>query len=134
MILTKCKIKEINLDEIITSKTNSSALNELLLIVPTNRKVRYLKRELISSSPSKVVSGINIETLGRATSVDALNILLRWVYPSSGYSDLFGVPTPLEIYSFFNNLALDLIEIETDKNTQQINNLQDSSYFLSGKK
>ena len=64
MILTKCNIKEVNLDELIETKINSSSLNELLLIVPTNRKVRYLKRELISSSPSKTVSGINIETIG----------------------------------------------------------------------
>jgi ATP-dependent helicase/nuclease subunit B len=68
MILTKCDIKEINLDALIDSKINSSGLNELLLIVPTNRKVRYLKRDLISSSPHKVVSGINIETLGTYSS------------------------------------------------------------------
>ena len=64
MILTKCKIKEINLDLLIDSKIKSGRLNELLFIVPTNRKIRHLKRELISASPNKIAAGINIETIG----------------------------------------------------------------------
>ena len=64
MILTKCKTKSINLDSIIYEKIKSGMLNELLLIVPTNRKVRYLKREIISSSPNKTSRKINLETIG----------------------------------------------------------------------
>ncbi|MCH7773070.1 MAG: exodeoxyribonuclease V subunit gamma [Bacteroidetes bacterium] len=64
MILTKCEIKEINLDLIVDSKINSGKLNEILFIVPTNRKIRFLKRELISASPNKVAEGINLETIG----------------------------------------------------------------------
>ncbi|MGD8306472.1 MAG: PD-(D/E)XK nuclease family protein [Ignavibacteria bacterium] len=68
MILTKCNIKEINLDTLIDSKIDSSKLYELLIIVPTNRKVRYLKRELISASPGQAASSINIETIGTFSS------------------------------------------------------------------
>lgn len=64
MILTKCEIKEIDLDALVDSKIISSALDELLIIVPTNRKVRYLKRELISASPRKAANSINIDTIG----------------------------------------------------------------------
>lgn len=64
MILTKCDIKKINLDLIVDSKIKSGKLNEILFIVPTNRKIRFLKRELISASPNKVAEGINLETIG----------------------------------------------------------------------
>jgi ATP-dependent helicase/nuclease subunit B len=64
MILTKCDIKEINLDLLIESKINSGKLSEILFIVPTNRKIRFLKRELISASPNKVAENINFETIG----------------------------------------------------------------------
>ncbi len=64
MILSKCDIKEINLDLIVDSKIKSGKLSEILFIVPTNRKIRFLKRELISASPNKVAEGINLETIG----------------------------------------------------------------------
>ena len=64
MILTKSDKKEIDLDLLIQSKLKEGKLNEMLIIVPTNRKIRSLKRELISSSPGKVTSRINLETIG----------------------------------------------------------------------
>ena len=64
MILTKSNKEEVNLDLLIDTKIKSGKLNELLIIVPTNRKIRSLKRELISSSPGKVTSRINVETIG----------------------------------------------------------------------
>lgn len=64
MILTKGNIKEVNLDRLLYSKVDAGKLNEVLLIVPTNRKIRDLKRELISASPDKVATGINLETIG----------------------------------------------------------------------
>lgn len=64
MILTKRDIKEINLDRIIDEKISSGRLNEILFIVPTNRKIRYLKRDLINASPSKVAVNLHLETLG----------------------------------------------------------------------
>ena len=42
MILTKSKISEIDLDFEINNKIRNGKLDELLLIVPTNRKIRYL--------------------------------------------------------------------------------------------
>jgi ATP-dependent helicase/nuclease subunit B len=64
MILTKCNIEEIDLDQLLYSKIEAGELNEVLLMVPTNRKIRHLKRELISASPKKVAAGINLETIG----------------------------------------------------------------------
>jgi ATP-dependent helicase/nuclease subunit B len=73
MILTKQKIKEVNLDEKINDKIEAGKLHELLLIVPTNRKIRYLKRELIplSSKPGRNgVQNLHLETIGSfATSI-----------------------------------------------------------------
>ncbi len=64
MILTKSNEKFIDLDFIIDEKIKSKRLNELLLIVPTNRKSRYLKKDLISFSPNQVTGKINLETIG----------------------------------------------------------------------
>ncbi|MCH7516554.1 MAG: hypothetical protein IIB08_05455 [Bacteroidetes bacterium] len=64
MILTKSDIKEINLELFVDSLVKSGKLNEILFIVPTNRKIRYLKRELINLSPLHAAGGINIETIG----------------------------------------------------------------------
>ncbi len=64
MILTGSKVKSVDPDLIITEKINSGMLNELLQIVPTNRKVRYLKREIISASPGNTTQKINLETIG----------------------------------------------------------------------
>ena len=68
MILTKSNEKFIDLDfiidEKIKSKSGNSQLNELLLIVPTNRKSRYLKKDLISLSPNQTTGKINLETIG----------------------------------------------------------------------
>lgn len=63
MILTKENIEEIDLDFLIDKKIKQNLLNTVLFIVPTNRKSRYLKRELISLSPNQSVSGLNIETI-----------------------------------------------------------------------
>ncbi|MCX6175678.1 MAG: exodeoxyribonuclease V subunit gamma [Ignavibacteriales bacterium] len=64
MILTKENIRDVNVDLLISEKIDSSKLSELLLIVPTNRKARNLKKEFISRIPNRATSGLNIETLG----------------------------------------------------------------------
>ncbi len=64
MILTKIKKKSFDLDLLIDNKIKSGKLNELLFIVPTNRKIRSLKREIISSSPNQAAGKINLETIG----------------------------------------------------------------------
>lgn len=64
MILTKQKIDKIDIDFLINDKLNKGEIGEVLIIVPTKRKIRYLTRELISLSPGKSVSGLKIETIG----------------------------------------------------------------------
>jgi len=64
MILSKSKIDKIDLDAVINERVQSECLSEVLFIVPTNRKSRYLLRELISLSPNKSTDRINIETIG----------------------------------------------------------------------
>ncbi len=68
MILTKENIANINIEQMINDKINSGKINELLLIVPTNRKARNLKKEVITRAPYHSAYGINIETLGTISS------------------------------------------------------------------
>ncbi len=63
MILTKNKIKHADSDKLIFDKVSSHKLNELVIVVPTNRKVRYLKREIINASPGKTTTQINLDTI-----------------------------------------------------------------------
>lgn len=62
MILSKNKIEWIDPDNLISDFINQEKLGEILLIVPTNRKIRYLKRQLISQSPGTSVSKLNLHT------------------------------------------------------------------------
>jgi len=64
MILTKENINSIDVDFIVNGKIKSGKAEELLIIVPTNRKLRHLKKELISLIPGGTTSTINIETIG----------------------------------------------------------------------
>ncbi|MCX7797677.1 MAG: exodeoxyribonuclease V subunit gamma [Melioribacter sp.] len=64
MILTKENIDKVDLNALISEKINNNLVNELLIIVPTNRKARNLKKEIISSTPQKASAELNIETLG----------------------------------------------------------------------
>ncbi|MBK9098128.1 MAG: exodeoxyribonuclease V subunit gamma [bacterium] len=64
MILTKHKIEKVDVDFLINSKLSEGRINEVLFIVPTKRKIRYLTRDLISLSPGNSLSGLKIETIG----------------------------------------------------------------------
>ena len=64
MILTRENIASVDIDFLINQKIGLGEADEFLLIVPTNRKVRNLKKEIISQLPNKAASGLNIETLG----------------------------------------------------------------------
>jgi len=64
MILTKQNIDRIDIDFLINNKLSKREINEVLIIVPTKRKIRYLTRELISLSPNRSLSGLKIETIG----------------------------------------------------------------------
>ena len=63
MILTKAKIDGIDPDLLLDEYIQQDKLNQVLIIVPTNRKIRYLKRELITASPSRAVSVMHLYTL-----------------------------------------------------------------------
>jgi len=62
MILSKNKIEKLDPDALINEFIEQEKLGELLIIVPTNRKIRYLKRELVTRSPGKSISKINLHT------------------------------------------------------------------------
>ena len=64
MILTKENIASVDIDSLFNQKIKPNKINELLLIVPTNRKARNLKKEIISNIPLRATSGLNIETIG----------------------------------------------------------------------
>jgi ATP-dependent helicase/nuclease subunit B len=64
MILTKSLVKEVDLDRQINNKIQAGRFNELLLIVPTNRKIRYLKKEIISFAPGGTTGKLNLDTIG----------------------------------------------------------------------
>ncbi len=64
MILTKNKIEAIDLNKEIDRKISAGKLNELLIVVPTNRKIRSLKKEIITKSPNQSADKINLETIG----------------------------------------------------------------------
>jgi len=64
MILTKCDCGTVSFDDKINEKLLGGRINELLLVVPTNRKSRHIKKGLISSSPGKTSGALNIDTVG----------------------------------------------------------------------
>jgi len=68
MILTKEHIAAVDIDSLVNDKIKSGDISRLLLLVPTNRKARNIKKEIISGSPGQAASGINIETLGTIAS------------------------------------------------------------------
>ena len=63
MILSKAKISSIDLFGLIDENIRTGKSDEQLIIVPTNRKLRSLKKEIINNSPNQTSSVINIETL-----------------------------------------------------------------------
>ena len=64
MILTRHKLDKIDIDKLIDDKLKNDEIDQVLFIVPTRRKIRYLTREIISLSPHKSISGLKIETIG----------------------------------------------------------------------
>jgi ATP-dependent helicase/nuclease subunit B len=64
MILAKKNFLNIDTASLIEDKINAGKLSSLLVIVPTNRKSRALKKEYILASGGKVSGKINIDTIG----------------------------------------------------------------------
>ncbi len=67
MILTKEKINGIDLDNLLFDRINDGKISNTLIIVPTNRKARHFKKQIISLCKNGVSSKINIETLTTIT-------------------------------------------------------------------
>lgn len=63
MILSKVNTIAINIDQLIEDHLHQKIIDEILIIVPTNRKIRYLKRQLISLTPNKATSRLHLYTL-----------------------------------------------------------------------
>ena len=63
MILSKRKNIPAEPDALVKDYIVSGRADKILILVPTNRKLRNLKKEIISLSPGKTVSEINLETL-----------------------------------------------------------------------
>jgi len=63
MILTKSNNKEFYFESFLNSKISSEQLETLLILVPTNRKLRDLKKKIINNFTDRPVSQIHIETL-----------------------------------------------------------------------
>ncbi|PKL83807.1 MAG: hypothetical protein CVV24_03145 [Ignavibacteriae bacterium HGW-Ignavibacteriae-3] len=82
MILTKEHIRSINFDELTDQKNKDNKLGELLIIVPTNRKVRHLKKEIISNNDLNAASDLNIETIGTISTK-----LLQYAEPFNSLSE-----------------------------------------------
>ena len=67
MILSKKNVASIDLDFLINDKIKNDKLESILIVVPTNRKLRILKKEIITLSSNKVTANINLETLSTLT-------------------------------------------------------------------
>lgn len=63
MILSKENIKEIDIDVIIQNYLEKGEIEKILFIVPTNRKLRTLKKDLFKYAKNKSAQRIKIETL-----------------------------------------------------------------------
>ncbi len=68
MILTRTDTDTFNIEEEVHRRINAKSLDTLLLIVPTNRKMRYLKKELISKSPGGNCGRLYLDTIGTFSS------------------------------------------------------------------
>ncbi len=68
MILTKTKRKSFDVDLEIDLRIRQRGLDSLLMIVPTNRRIRALTREMVSRSPGKAAGKLNLETVGSVSS------------------------------------------------------------------
>ncbi len=74
MLLTNRNLESYNVEELIRFSIKNSELKSILIIVPTNRKLRHLKKEIIAGSPGKTTDVINLETMGTLTE----KILTGW--------------------------------------------------------
>ncbi len=78
-------------------------MDELLLVVPTNRKLRKLKKEIITKSPNQATTKINIETLS-TLSTQILRQSLSFVHLSEAASTVMIAQSAAETdLTYFTN-------------------------------
>ncbi|MBN1301544.1 MAG: exodeoxyribonuclease V subunit gamma [Melioribacteraceae bacterium] len=63
MILTNTSDKSVNIDNKIDDLILHKNIDKMLLIVPTNRRIRGLKKRIIDNTPDKCISKIYLHTL-----------------------------------------------------------------------
>ena len=63
MLLSKSKYDLIDIENIVNEKLSNRKIDELLFIVPTNRKVRALNKYFLDNSKDNAVSNLRIHTL-----------------------------------------------------------------------
>jgi len=115
MILTKDNIKSIDLDNRIYQYVSSGRFPEFIIIVPTNRKSRNLKKSFIDNAPNQVSSGINIETL-TTISTTLLKRSESFVELSEAASSVFIKKSAEKIsFKYFNNYRDGLPEGTLDR-------------------
>ena len=69
MILSKSKYDLIDIDNIVNKKLSNRKSDELLIIVPTNRKARALNKYFLENSKDNAVTNLQIHTLTTLTTV-----------------------------------------------------------------
>ncbi|MEW6194037.1 MAG: PD-(D/E)XK nuclease family protein [Bacteroidota bacterium] len=106
MILSKQNFESVDIDSLVQSLIEADLINRLLIIVPTNRKARTLKKEIISSSKNKCINVANIETLGTISS-KLLKESIPFKTLSEGASTVFikqaARQTTLRYFSIYKN-------------------------------
>ncbi len=105
MILTKENIKSINIDEILNERIKNNQFDKFLLIVPTNRKLRTLKKEIISLASNQVVTGLNLETIATLTN-KLLEVSNQYHELSSEAASIFIEQSVKDVeLQYFNNYS-----------------------------
>ncbi len=103
MILTKENIKSVDLDIKIDKYVKTGRFPEFVIIVPTNRRLRNLKKIFIDNSPNNIASGINIETL-TTISDKLLKSSLSYTELSEAAASVFIKKSAENIsFEYFNN-------------------------------
>jgi ATP-dependent helicase/nuclease subunit B len=99
MILSQSKHNSVNIHNEINKKIETRKLDELLILVPTNRKSRNLKKEIINRAPGSAAGVVNIETLGSFTSK-------LFFYEYSNYMELSEAAATVLLSQVFKEVKL----------------------------
>lgn len=102
---SKRQISSIKINEFISNSITNGKPERILLIVPTNRKIRSLKKDFILLSPKKSATHLNIETLSTYSS-KMLSHFLNFNELSDAASSVFIEKSSTEVeLNYFNNFS-----------------------------